>query len=51
MMNDKNKQLKEIHKLPDGEVVVPFDDANKLPPNYNPYIINPENSITPSEEI
>lgn len=50
-MNDKNKQTKEIHRLPDGEVVVPFDDANKLPPSQNPYIINPENPITPSEEI
>ena len=50
-MNDKNKQLKEIHRLPDGELVIPFEDANKLQPYDNPYIINPENPITPSEEI
>ena len=50
-MNDKNKQLKEIHKLPDGEIVIPFEDADKLPPKDNPYQINPDNPITPSEEI
>jgi len=51
-MNDKNKQLKEIHKLPDGEIVIPFGDADKLQPLAdNPYKINPLNPITPSEEI
>tara|TARA_A100001388_G_scaffold109824_1_gene80672 strand:+ start:143 stop:295 length:153 start_codon:yes stop_codon:yes gene_type:complete len=50
-MNDKNKQLKEIHKLPSGELVIPFDDADKLQPQDNPYQINPYNPITPSEEI
>lgn len=50
-MNDKNKQLKEIHKLPNGEIVIPFEDANKLLPQDNPYQISPINPITVSEEI
>ena len=50
-MKNKNKQLKEIHKLPDGEIIIPFDDAKKLPPELNPYEINPFNPITPSEDI
>ena len=50
-MNDKNKQVKEIYKLPDGEIVVPFEGADNLQPQDNPYKINPYNPITPSEEI
>ena len=42
-MNDKNKQVKEIYKLPDGEIVVPFEGADNLQPQDNPYKINPYN--------
>ena len=45
-MNDKNKQVKEIYKLPDGEIVVPFEGADNLQPQDNPYKINPYNPIT-----
>ena len=44
-MNDKNKQVKEIYKLPDGEIVVPFEGADNLQPQDNPYKINPYLSL------
>jgi len=50
-MTNQDKNLKQIHQLPDGEWIVPEPDANELPPELNPYIISQTIPITKAEEI
>ena len=42
---------RKIHKLPNGEPVIPFEDADNINEQHNPYNIDPKIPITNSEEI
>lgn len=42
---------RKIHKLPDGEPVIPFEDADNMIEADNPYKIDPKTPITTAEEI
>lgn len=46
MMNER-----EVHRLPDGELVVPFSQEDKISDVDNPYKIDPSTSVTTTEEI